>query len=277
MALQIPRSLDPPRRESVVSSLSEESRIRRAAPVTSGIGEPVSRRSDGTSRAGVGPPAFANLPAWSGGETIPVTPDVTFYQRHGKRMIDFTLSGLALLALLPILTVIAIAIKVEDGGPIFYRSMRVGRGGRRFCFWKFRSMIRNAEASRDRLQNLNESDGPVFKIENDPRITRMGRLLRRTSMDELPQFWNVLCGDMSLVGPRPPIAEEVVKYEPWQLRRLSVRPGLTCLWQISGRCRIGFDEWMRLDMEYVDRRSFALDMHILARTVPAVLSGEGAY
>ncbi|MCA9729637.1 MAG: sugar transferase [Candidatus Eisenbacteria bacterium] len=206
-----------------------------------------------------------------------MTPDVTFYQRVGKRGLDLVLTTLALLPLLPVFLVIALAIKLEDGGPIFYRSTRVGRGGRRFYFWKFRSMVRNAEAVRDRLQNLNEVDGPVFKIENDPRITRVGRVLRRTSLDELPQFWNVFIGDMTLVGPRPPIAEEVVKYEPWQLRRLSVRPGITCLWQISGRCRIGFDEWMRLDMEYIDRRSFGLDVQILLRTIPAVLSGEGAY
>jgi lipopolysaccharide/colanic/teichoic acid biosynthesis glycosyltransferase len=222
-------------------------------------------------------PSFANIPTWTGGETIPLTPDRSVYERFGKRLLDLILSGGALLALSPLLLLIAASAKLEDGGPIFYRSTRVGRGGRPFCFWKFRSMIRDAESSRDRLQNLNEVDGPVFKIENDPRITRVDRILRRTSMDELPQFWNVFIGDMSLVGPRPPIAEEVVKYEPWQLRRLSVRPGLTCLWQISGRCRIGFDEWMRLDMEYIDRRSFALDVEILARTIPAVLSGEGAY
>lgn len=220
---------------------------------------------------------FNSLPAWDGEPSIPITQDRGFYQRFGKRAMDFTLATLALLALSPFVLAIATAIKLEDGGPIFYRSVRVGQSGRRFCFWKFRSMVRNAESSRDQLQNLNEVDGPVFKIENDPRITRVGRLLRRSSLDELPQLWNIVLGDMSLVGPRPPIAEEVVKYEPWQLRRLSVRPGLTCLWQISGRCTIPFDEWMRLDMEYIDRRSVLLDAEILLRTIPAVLSGEGAY
>jgi lipopolysaccharide/colanic/teichoic acid biosynthesis glycosyltransferase len=124
---------------------------------------------------------------------------------------------------------------------------------------------------------LNECDGPVFKICRDPRITRIGRFLRTTSIDEIPQFLNVLRGEMSLVGPRPPIPEEVAQYEPWQMRRLDVRPGITCLWQISGRSRVGFQEWMRLDLEYIKHQSFWLDMKILARTVPAVLSREGAY
>ena len=138
-------------------------------------------------------------------------------------------------------------------------------------------MIHGAEHHRHRIAHLNEVSGPVFKVAQDPRITRVGQFLRRSSLDELPQLLNVLKGDMSLVGPRPPIPQEVLQYEPWQLRRLSVRPGITCLWQISGRSRLGFDEWMRLDMEYIGRRSLALDLKILLRTIPAVLSGEGAY
>ena len=169
------------------------------------------------------------------------------------------------------------AIKINTPGPILYRSRRVGEGGRVFSFLKFRSMVRNAEMLRDELVHLNEVDGPVFKIARDPRITRVGAFLRRSSLDELPQLWNVWRGDMSLVGPRPPIPEEVLHYQPWQMRRLSVRPGLTCLWQVSGRSRVGFDEWMRMDLEYIDRRSFRLDLSILLRTVPAVLSGKGAY
>jgi lipopolysaccharide/colanic/teichoic acid biosynthesis glycosyltransferase len=144
-------------------------------------------------------------------------------------------------------------------------------------FYKFRSMVDGAHESRNFLLHLNEVQGPVFKIADDPRITRVGRYLRRTSIDELPQLVNVLRGDMSLVGPRPPIPEEVEKYEPWQRRRLSVKPGITCLWQISGRSRLGFEEWMRLDIVYIQSCSFLLDMKILLRTIPAVLSRDGAY
>jgi lipopolysaccharide/colanic/teichoic acid biosynthesis glycosyltransferase len=144
-------------------------------------------------------------------------------------------------------------------------------------FYKLRSMVKDADRTRQHIEHMNECDGPVFKIERDPRITRIGRILRSTSLDELPQFYNVLVGDMSLVGPRPPIPEEVAQYEPWQLRRLDVRPGITCLWQISGRSRIGFQEWMRLDLEYIRHQSLSLDLKILVRTLPAVLSREGAY
>lgn len=257
---------------------SEERPTTLEGAVPAGSETPMRRHVSTRSRSVASSAAvFSTLPAWNGHESIPLTPDRGLYQRFTKRTLDFTVASLALLALTPFVLAIAALIKLEDGGPVFYRSVRVGQGGRRFSFWKFRSMIRNADASRDRLQNLNEVDGPVFKIENDPRITRVGRWLRRSSLDELPQLWNIVRGDMSLVGPRPPIAEEVVKYEPWQLRRLSVRPGLTCLWQISGRCTIPFDEWMRLDMEYIDRRSLLLDVEILLRTIPAVMSGEGAY
>jgi lipopolysaccharide/colanic/teichoic acid biosynthesis glycosyltransferase len=138
-------------------------------------------------------------------------------------------------------------------------------------------MVNGADRHRHGLAHLNETDGPVFKIARDPRVTRVGRFLRTTSIDELPQIINVLRGEMSLVGPRPPIPPEVEQYEPWQLHRLDVQPGLTCLWQISGRSRIGFQEWMRLDLEYIRHRSFGLDMKILLRTIPAVLSREGAY
>lgn len=208
---------------------------------------------------------------------IPETPDVTFYQRRGKRLLDIVLSGGALLALLPLFLVIIASIKLEDRGPVFYCSTRVGRGGRLFRFFKFRSMVMDADAVRADLEHMNECEGPIFKMQQDPRITRTGRFLRRTSMDELPQFWNVFVGDMSLVGPRPPLPAEVVQYEAWQLRRLSVVPGLTCLWQISGRSTIGFDEWMRLDMQYIESRCLRADLGILLRTIPAVVSGEGAY
>ena len=161
--------------------------------------------------------------------------------------------------------------------PDRYRSKRLGKNGREFTFYKLRSMHVGADSERDRLMHLNEADGPVFKLRRDPRVTRIGQILRSTSIDELPQFINVLKGDMSLVGPRPPLPEEADKYEAWQRRRLDVKPGITCLWQISGRSQIGFDEWMRLDLEYIRRQSLSTDLWILMRTVPAVLSREGAY
>jgi exopolysaccharide biosynthesis polyprenyl glycosylphosphotransferase len=199
------------------------------------------------------------------------------YLRLGKRAIDLLGAVLALVVLSPVILVLALLVKLTSPGPVFYRSTRIGRGGRPFTFIKLRSMVQDAEYKRRQLKHLNEADGPVFKIARDPRITPIGRFLRTTSLDEVPQFWNVLRGDMSLVGPRPPIAEEVAQYEPWQLRRLDVRPGITCLWQISGRSRIGFQEWMRLDLEYIRHQSLRLDLKILLRTIPAVLSREGAY
>ena len=199
------------------------------------------------------------------------------YLRFGKRLLDLLGASLGLLLSSPLLLIAAVLIKLESRGPVIYRSIRIGRGARPFMFLKLRSMVDGADQYRHKLSHLNEADGPVFKIADDPRVTRIGRLLRMTSVDEIPQLWNVLRGEMSLVGPRPPIAEEVVQYEPWQLRRLDVVPGITCLWQISGRSRIGFQEWMRLDLEYIRHRSFQLDLKILIRTIPAVLSREGAY
>ncbi len=200
-----------------------------------------------------------------------------FYKRYGKRLLDIVTSSLAILVLLPFLPFIALAIKLSSPGPMLYRSLRLGKNGRPFVFYKFRSMVADAHATRNILLHLNEVDGPVFKLSNDPRVTRVGRFLRRTSIDELPQLINVLRGEMTLVGPRPPIPEEVEKYEPWQRRRLDVTPGITCLWQISGRSRLGFNEWMRLDLQYIQNRSFGLDMKIILRTIPAVLSRDGAY
>ena len=203
--------------------------------------------------------------------------DRGFYLRFGKRLLDVAGAAVALTLHLPLLVLTAIAIKLESRGPVFYRSTRIGRNGRAFTFLKLRSMFDGADRQRHQLQHLNECDGPTFKISRDPRVTRIGRILRVTSLDEIPQFLNVLCGDMSLVGPRPPIPEEVEQYEPWQWRRLDVKPGITCLWQISGRSTLSFKEWMRLDLEYIKHRSFWLDLRILLRTIPAVLSREGAY
>ncbi|HVP37962.1 MAG TPA: sugar transferase [Candidatus Saccharimonadales bacterium] len=200
-----------------------------------------------------------------------------FYLRVGKRLLDILASGLALLVAGPVMLVLGILVRLDSVGPMFYRQRRAGLGGRLFTFYKLRSMHVGAHLRRSELWHLNEADGPVFKISKDPRVTRLGRWLRRTSLDELPQLLNVLKGEMSLVGPRPPLPEEVERYEPWQMRRLDVKPGITCLWQISGRSRLGFDEWMRLDLEYIRHRSLALDLKILLRTLPAVLSRDGAY
>ncbi len=193
-----------------------------------------------------------------------------------KRVIDVVVSASVLLLLAPVLVIIALAIKRESPGPVLFRQRRVGLNGREFDLFKFRSMHQDAEAQLARLQALNEASGPVFKMRNDPRVTRVGHFLRRSSLDEFPQFWNVLRGEMSIVGPRPPIPAEVRQYRPWQRRRLSVRPGLTCTWQVSGRSEISFERWMELDLEYIDTWSLAGDLQICARTIPAVLGARGA-
>jgi len=202
---------------------------------------------------------------------------VSLYKRYGKRVLDLTLGLVLFAAAVPVMALAAAAIKLDSPGPVFHRAVRVGRGGRKFTFLKLRSMRVGAEELRGLLLHLNQAEGPAFKLHNDPRVTRVGRWLRKLSLDALPQLGHVLQGSMSLVGPRPPFPEEVERYEPWMLRRLSVKPGLTCLWQIRGRSDLSFEEWMRLDLEYVDRQSFRLDVVILARTLPAVLSARGAY
>ena len=200
-----------------------------------------------------------------------------FYRRFVKRPFDVIASILGLILLSPLFLAIFILIKLDSRGPVLFSQLRVGKGGQEFLFHKFRSMVIDAEAQKHTLMHLNELEGPVFKISDDPRVTRIGRVLRRTSFDEFPQLINVLKGDMSLVGPRPPLPGEVEKYEGWQREKLSVVPGITCLWQISGRNHIGFTEWMRLDVEYIRRQSLAMDLKILARTLPAVLMRKGAY
>jgi exopolysaccharide biosynthesis polyprenyl glycosylphosphotransferase len=194
-----------------------------------------------------------------------------------KRALDVALSAAALVVLSPLLLATAIAIRIDSPGPILFRQRRMGVNGREFLLLKFRSMYRDAEARLESLRARNEASGPVFKIRDDPRVTRVGRFIRRTSIDELPQFWNVLRGEMSIVGPRPPIPSEVEKYQRKHLRRLSVKPGITCTWQVSGRSAIGFDRWMELDLSYIDNWSLWEDVKILARTIPAVLSGRGAH
>ena len=193
-----------------------------------------------------------------------------------KRMIDACLSLALIILATPLWLIIPLIIRLDSPGPALFRQERVGRHCRRFTMYKFRSMVHNAEQMLPQVQSLNEMDGPVFKITDDPRFTRLGKFLRRTSIDELPQLVNVLKGDMSLVGPRPPIFDEVLRYSPWQRKRLSVTPGITCLWQVSGRNRIKFDEWMQLDLQYINNWSLLLDVKILCKTILAVLSQKGA-
>lgn len=195
-----------------------------------------------------------------------------------KRFLDLVVSLMGLVLAAPLMGLCAAAIKVTSRGPVLFRQERVGLNGRRFTLYKFRTMYDGAEHARAELEAANEMRGPVFKMRQDPRVTPVGRWLRRFSVDELPQLWNVLKGDMSLVGPRPPLPEEVARYERWQRRRLSIKPGLTCLWQISGRNSIeDFEEWVRLDLAYIDNWSLGLDLRILARTVPALLLARGAH
>jgi lipopolysaccharide/colanic/teichoic acid biosynthesis glycosyltransferase len=187
------------------------------------------------------------------------------------------MATLGLIASAPIWLAIVIAIKLDSPGPAIFVQERVGHNGRRFRFYKFRSMHVDAERRLAELRAQNEVDGPVFKMRKDPRISKVGAFLRRTSLDELPQLLNVLKGDMSMVGPRPPLPREVEKYRPSDIVRLSVKPGLTCLWQIRGRSTLGFETWMEYDREYISNLSLRLDLSILARTVWAVLSCRGAY
>jgi exopolysaccharide biosynthesis polyprenyl glycosylphosphotransferase len=194
-----------------------------------------------------------------------------------KRVLDFSLALIALIVVSPVMLLAAALIKLTSPGPVFFTQERIGQNKRKFTIYKFRSMAVDAEAKMRQLEHLNEVSGPVFKIKDDPRITPVGRFLRKTSIDELPQLFNVLKGDMSLVGPRPlPIRDYEGFSQDWHRRRFSVRPGITCLWQVNGRSSIPFEKWMELDMQYIDKWSLWLDLKILARTIPAVLKGFGA-
>ncbi len=193
-----------------------------------------------------------------------------------KRAVDIAVSGLVLLALSPLMAAVVAAIKVTSRGPVLFRQERVGLHGRTFHMLKFRSMVADAESRKAALMAHNEQAGPVFKMAHDPRVTAVGRFIRKYSVDELPQLVNVLRGDMSIVGPRPPLPGEVARYEAWQRRRLSVRPGLTCVWQVSGRNAISFDEWMLLDLGYIDHWNLTGDLSLMLKTLPVVLTGRGA-
>jgi lipopolysaccharide/colanic/teichoic acid biosynthesis glycosyltransferase len=194
-----------------------------------------------------------------------------------KRAMDVSCSGAALLLLAPLLLLLAALVNLSSPGPVFFVQRRAGVGGKPFGFYKFRSMYVDAEARKAELSAQNEADGPIFKIKNDPRVTPIGRVIRRYSLDELPQLYNVLKGDMSLVGPRPPTLDEVESYEKWHRRRLTLKGGLTCTWQVSGRSDVSFTEWMRMDARYARRRNLGTDLGLILRTVRAVATGRGAY
>ncbi|MDF3128259.1 sugar transferase [Kiritimatiellaeota bacterium B1221] len=195
-----------------------------------------------------------------------------------KRTVDVLAASLGMLVLSPVFLILILCIVIEDGWPVFYSQPRVGQNGRVFRFYKFRSMVRNADKIKEELMTQNESgDGVIFKMKNDPRITRIGRFIRRYSLDELPQLFNVLTGDMSLVGPRPPIPSEVAEYSLEDRKRLHVKPGITCIWQVSGRSDIPFKEQVQLDVQYIRTQGFWNDIKLLLKTIPAVLLGKGAY
>ena len=195
-----------------------------------------------------------------------------------KKLIDYVFSILGLIVLFPLFIFVAIMIKAEDRkGKILYKQPRCGKDGKLFYMYKFRSMVTNAEDLKIQLLNQNEATGPVFKIKRDPRVTKVGRLIRKTSIDELPQLLNVLKGEMSLVGPRPPLPEEVEKYTDYERQRLSVTPGLTCYWQVSGRSNTSFEQWVELDLKYIEERNFFIDMKLIFKTFFVLFGSKDAY
>ena len=217
-----------------------------------------------------------NVEQFEGHSVITFFREQLLLQLFGKRAMDLIVSLTAIVILSPLLLGVALAIKLTSKGPILFVQPRVGMNKRSFKLFKFRSMYVDAEERRKELAHLNEMDGPVFKIRNDPRVTPLGRFIRKTSIDELPQLFNVLTGHMSLVGPRPPLLDEVNRYEWLYRKRLSIKPGITCLWQISGRNEVTFKQWMELDQEYINNWSLWLDIKILAKTIPAVFFTKGA-
>ena len=204
-----------------------------------------------------------------------ITPKVKFYL-FSKRVTDIFLSAIGLILLSPILLIVAIAIRIDSKGPIIFKQDRVGKDGKIFSMYKFRSMIVNAEELKAKLETKNEMSGPMFKIKNDPRITKVGRFIRKTSIDELPQLINVIKGDMSLVGPRPSLPKEVEQFSPWMLERLKVKPGITCYWQVMGRNNIAFEEWMKLDVKYVHEMNYWLDIKLIFKTFFVLFGDESA-
>ena len=205
-----------------------------------------------------------------------IAPKVITYRRR-KRLLDIFGSLFLIVVSAPLMLAIVALIKLTSRGPVFYTSERIGLCGKSFRFYKFRSMYLDADKRMAEVIGSNEKDGPIFKMHDNPRITRIGRILRQTSMDELPQLFNVLRGDMSLVGPRPPLPNEVAKYDDYAMERLSIRPGMTCYWQIMGRSNLSFEEWMELDHRYLEEMGVITDLKILLKTPFAVLKGDGAY
>ena len=204
-----------------------------------------------------------------------ITPKVKFYL-FSKRVTDIFLSAIGLILLSPILLIVAIAIRIDSKGPIIFKQDRVGKDGKIFSMYKFRSMRVNAEELKTKLETKNEMSGPMFKMKNDPRITKVGRFIRKTSIDELPQLINVIKGDMSLVGPRPSLPKEVEQFSPWMLERLKVKPGITCYWQVMGRNNIAFEEWMKLDVKYVHEMNYWLDIKLIFKTFFVLFGDESA-
>ena len=194
-----------------------------------------------------------------------------------KRLIDIVCSFVGILALSPLFIVIAIIIKLTSKGPVFFSQKRVGKYGREFNMYKFRSMVVNAEELKEKLAAQNEMSGPMFKMKDDPRVTKVGKFIRKTSIDELPQLWNVFKGDMSLVGPRPSLPKEVAQFEEWMHKRLDVKPGLTCYWQVSGRNNIDFEDWMKLDIRYVKERNLWIDIKLIFKTVFVLFGDKNAH
>lgn len=193
-----------------------------------------------------------------------------------KRIIDIVASFTGLILLSPLILIVSMLIKLESKGEVIFKQKRVGLNGKEFYMYKFRSMVINAEELKEQLESQNEMSGPMFKIKDDPRITKVGKFIRKTSIDELPQLINVIKGDMSLVGPRPSLPKEVKKFEPWMMERLEVKPGLTCIWQISGRNNIDFEDWMKLDIKYVRERSIKLDIKLILKTVLVLFGDKNA-
>lgn len=193
-----------------------------------------------------------------------------------KRLIDIICSFMGLLAFSPLFIIIAIIIKFTSKGPVFFSQKRVGKYGREFDMYKFRSMVVNAEELKEKLSAQNEMSGPMFKMKDDPRVTKVGKFIRKTSLDELPQLWNVLKGDMSLVGPRPSLPKEVAQFEDWMHKRLEVKPGLTCYWQVSGRNNIDFEDWMKLDIRYVEERNLFVDIKLIFKTIFVLFGDKNA-
>lgn len=193
-----------------------------------------------------------------------------------KRAIDIIGAGSGLLLLSPVIAIVACAVKFTSKGPIFFSQKRVGKNGQLFDMYKFRSMVVNAEELKEKLANQNEMSGPMFKMKDDPRVTKVGKFIRKTSLDELPQLWNVLKGDMSLVGPRPSLPKEVKQFEKWMFKRLTVKPGLTCYWQVSGRNNIDFEDWMKLDISYVEDRNLWIDIKLIFKTVLVLFGDKNA-